>query len=88
MAADAAIHIKEWNMPIYEYKCGDCGTVSEFIVLKQDEEITCPLCGGAKLTKLMSAHNTASSSGSSMPDFGGCCGSPGSCGTPGGCCSG
>jgi hypothetical protein len=37
----------------------------------------------------MSAHNTSTSSGSaSMPNFGGCCGSPGSCGTPGGCCSG
>jgi hypothetical protein len=37
----------------------------------------------------MSAHNTSSSSGpAAMPNFGGCCGSPGSCGSPGGCCSG
>ena len=82
-------------MPIYEYKCEDCGAVSEIIVFSADDEVTCRSCSGTKLTKLMSAHNTTSSSGSaSMPDFGGCCGSPafcgnaGSCGNPGGCCSG
>lgn len=76
-------------MPIYEYKCEDCGTISEFIVFSDDEEMACRSCSGTKLTKLMSAHNTSTSSGSaSMPNFGGCCGSPGSCGAPGGCCSG
>ncbi len=75
-------------MPIYEYKCEDCGVISEFIVFSADEDVACRSCGSVKLTKLMSAHNTSVSSGSSMPDFGGCCGSPGSCGTPGGCCSG
>lgn len=76
-------------MPIYEYKCEDCGTISEFIVFSSDEDIACRSCGSANLSKLMSAHNTSVSSGSSMPDLGGgCCGTPGSCGTPGGCCSG
>jgi hypothetical protein len=51
--------------------------------------VACRSCSGTKLTKLMSAHNTSASSGSpSIPNFGGCCGSPGSCGSPGGCCSG
>lgn len=76
-------------MPIYEYKCEDCGTVSEFIVFSADEEVACRSCSGKKLTKLMSAHNTTSSSGPSpMPNFGGgCCGDPGTCGSPGGCCA-
>jgi putative FmdB family regulatory protein len=76
-------------MPIYEYKCDKCGEVNEFIVFGDDETLQCKTCSSTKLTKLMSAHNTTSSS----PQFGGmpsggCCGSPNSCGTPGSCCSG
>ncbi|MCK9226767.1 MAG: zinc ribbon domain-containing protein [Syntrophorhabdaceae bacterium] len=76
-------------MPIYEYKCEDCGTVSEFIVFSADEEVACRSCSSKKLSKLMSAHNTTSSSGPApMPGFGGgCCGDPGTCGSPGGCCA-
>lgn len=76
-------------MPIYEYKCKDCGEVSELIVLKQDEAVSCASCNSQNLEKLMSAHNTmGSSSAFTAPMPGGCCGSPNSCGSPGSCCSG
>ncbi len=75
-------------MPIYEYQCGKCGTISEVIVLGDEEVVSCKSCKSKDLTKLMSAHNTASSSESFGGQTGGCCGSPNSCGTPGSCCGG
>ena len=44
-------------MPIFEYKCSSCGTVSEFLVgVAQDKEsIRCGSCGGSKLKKVFSA---------------------------------
>jgi putative FmdB family regulatory protein len=42
-------------MPIYEYRCEDCGRRSSFLVLKVEEfRPVCKHCGGAKLTKLIS----------------------------------
>ena len=73
-------------MPIYEYECGSCGTVNEFIVFGHDEHLKCKACRSSDLRKLMSAHNTAGSSGSLPDSIGGCCGSPNSCGAPGSCC--
>lgn len=77
-------------MPIYEYRCEECGTVNECLVLGKDEEPKCSSCNSEKLIKLMSAANFAtggnSRSFSPPPDCGGC-GSPNSCGNPGSCCS-
>lgn len=75
-------------MPIYEYQCGKCGTVTEFIVFGDDENLQCKACHSTDLKKLMSAHNTLSSSPSidRLPDCGGCCSSPDSCGAQGSCC--
>ena len=75
-------------MPIYEYKCKDCGQISELLVMKKDEAVHCALCNSQNLEKLMSAHNTMVS-GSDFPAGmpGGCCGSPNSCGNPGSCCA-
>ena len=28
---------EESGMPIYEYRCDDCGKISEFLVIKSDE---------------------------------------------------
>lgn len=79
-------------MPIYEYKCNDCGKISELLVLKKDEAVSCASCNSKNLVKLMSAHNTVGAGGSGnniAANFsGGCCGSPNSCGNPGSCCSG
>ena len=77
-------------MPIYEYRCEKCGQVDEFLILTKQEQVHCKQCGSEDLTKLLSAHNTPSSSSRSVvePGPGGCCGNPNSCGAPGSCCSG
>ncbi|MCX5808569.1 MAG: zinc ribbon domain-containing protein, partial [Proteobacteria bacterium] len=81
---------QEEDMPIYEYKCKDCGGVSEFIVFGKDDELHCKSCNSENLEKLLSAHNTMASSGNYATGgpAGGCCGAPNSCGSPGSCCGG
>ncbi len=75
-------------MPIYEYRCKICGEVSEFLVLRDNDPITCRKCGGDNLGKLMSAHSSLTTSPSSeAPLPGECCGAPNTCGRPGSCCS-
>jgi putative FmdB family regulatory protein len=43
-------------MPMFEYKCRDCGIVSEFLVgvTSTEPEIVCADCGGADMTKMIS----------------------------------
>ncbi|QER41941.1 zinc ribbon domain-containing protein [Thermodesulfobacterium sp. TA1] len=41
-------------MPIYEFKCEECGEVFEELVLGSTEEIRCKKCKSPKVTKLMS----------------------------------
>jgi putative FmdB family regulatory protein len=42
-------------MPIYEYRCEECGTSSTFLVLKpQGFAPVCKKCGGQRLTRLIS----------------------------------
>lgn len=40
-------------MPIYEYKCDECGHVFEEIIFHETEKIECPKCSG-QVHKLMS----------------------------------
>lgn len=43
-------------MPIYEYRCDDCGLEKEFLQKMSDAPIaTCPACGAANFKKLLSA---------------------------------
>ena len=43
-------------MPIYEYRCGECGFQKEFLQRMNDAPLTdCPECGKAALSKLLSA---------------------------------
>jgi putative FmdB family regulatory protein len=41
-------------MPIYEYRCRDCGTVFEKIVSLSAESADCTQCSGSNLEKLFS----------------------------------
>ncbi len=76
-------------MPINDYACRTCGTVSEIITRGPGETPLCKSCGGTDLARLLSAHNVGRSSRSHRePSGGGCCGSPNSCDNPGSCCSG
>jgi len=58
-------------VPIYEYRCEDCGAVSEFLVQKvgaTPADLRCAKCGGRKLTKALSTmavHSQASGGASS-----------------------
>lgn len=69
-------------MPIYDYKCQECGEVSEIFLNSVDgsQSIACPACGSEKMQKLISAsymlQTEARASGRT------CCGGTERCETP------
>jgi len=78
-------------MPIREYKCAQCGKVSELLVGigRNSDEVVCSHCGGKDLEALMSAASFAiKGEGVPGPMGSTCCGSsPSATGcTPGSCC--
>ena len=42
-------------MPIYEYRCLECGKISEIFLRSSNESVACPICGSKNLEKLLSA---------------------------------
>jgi putative FmdB family regulatory protein len=42
-------------MPIFEYRCNDCETKFEKIVLSRSSDIQCPDCSSAHVEKLLSS---------------------------------
>jgi putative FmdB family regulatory protein len=54
-------------MPIYEFRCLQCGHVFELFNLRKNEQIEmkCPECGGVKIERVMSKISISSSKGSS-----------------------
>ncbi|NQT81399.1 zinc ribbon domain-containing protein [bacterium] len=52
-------------MPIYEYRCEECGAVTEFLqrTIAVPEKVICENCGSDKVTRLLSAANVSASSG-------------------------
>lgn len=82
-------------MPIYEYKCRDCGTVSELLVGVTQEQpaIACEDCGSESVDRLVSQVSFAIHAG--LEDVMGgsaasscSCGGSCSCGSSGGCSCG
>jgi len=78
-------------MPIFEYKCLECGKVYEEINTLSSHDGECPSCGKNKREKLISS--TSSLTGKETPNIPdsqgmGCCGAnPSSKGcVPGSCC--
>jgi putative FmdB family regulatory protein len=51
-------------MPIYEYRCSECGEKFEKLVRlsTSTSEIECPKCGGRKVEKLISVFSTSAPS--------------------------
>ncbi|MBN1103235.1 MAG: zinc ribbon domain-containing protein [Deltaproteobacteria bacterium] len=51
-------------MPIYEFKCNECGKTFEQLVFSSDQgkDILCPSCGAKDTCRLMSAFSCSSSS--------------------------
>ncbi|MGD8343167.1 MAG: zinc ribbon domain-containing protein [Desulfobacterales bacterium] len=79
-------------MPLFEYRCENCGRVSELLMKTATEPPRCPHCDSLKLEKLISAHSSYSgTSQTRLPGAGdtGCCGSQplqADCAGPGSCC--
>jgi len=68
-------------MPVYDYKCRDCGKVSEIFLRSLDtEDIHCPNCGSGNLERLISASYMIKI-GASAPGTT-CCGRAERCETP------
>lgn len=71
-------------MPIYEYKCRECGFEFEELMSSDDDSPQCPKCGSSKTEKLMSACKGGSGAAAPgdfnlppMPASGGCGGGGG-----------
>ena len=47
-------------MPIFEYRCRDCGEQFERLVLRSSSPAQCPGCGLSDLEKLISTHAVSS----------------------------
>jgi len=75
-------------MPIYEYRCEDCGTQFEKLVRRMSEtpDVECPSCGERHVKQELSvfsahANGATKSSSSEMPVCpSGRCSNPGMCG--------
>ncbi|HEY1220158.1 MAG: zinc ribbon domain-containing protein [Bryobacteraceae bacterium] len=73
-------------MPIYEYKCQDCGTKFEKLVRRAGgPEPECPACGQKHIEQQLSTFAAHSGSASRAPEApacpsGGRCSNPGMCG--------
>jgi putative FmdB family regulatory protein len=66
-------------MPIFEYKCRDCGTTFEKIVFSSSDRIACKSCESERVDKLLSTFAVSSVSLKTFaPEPGPC----GSCGAP------
>jgi len=73
-------------MPIFEYRCQDCGTKFEKLIRRSADTsgLECPACGKQHLEQELStfaAHANGSSKSSDMPVCpSGRCSNPGMCG--------
>ncbi len=57
-------------MPIYEYKCSDCGNIFEILTTSSDDtakEVQCNKCKSAKVKKVISAGSFRLTSGVAQP---------------------
>jgi len=55
-------------MPIYEYRCEDCGKISEFLLIRRDEAFVpqCKRCKSKKMSPVLSKVRVIRSEGSRM----------------------
>jgi len=69
-------------MPIYEYRCNHCGTISEFLVGvgSNEQTLRCKQCGSPQLEKMISAPHSLKRGGRTSGHT--CCGREERCSTP------
>ena len=69
-------------MPIYQYRCHECGEVSEFLLYSFSEgmDLVCSACGSHNLERLISAPSLLKSSNTTPGAT--CCGREERCESP------
>ena len=67
-------------MPIYDFKCQECGKVSEILLRNSDQSVHCPDCGSENMEKLISASYMVKTDVSAPGTT--CCGRAERCETP------
>ena len=67
-------------MPIFDYRCSRCGTVSELIVRGADCDVKCPHCGSSDMERMVSASYSIKME-ATVPGTT-CCGSAERCDSP------
>ncbi|MCA1932301.1 MAG: zinc ribbon domain-containing protein [Calditerrivibrio sp.] len=60
-------------MPIYEFRCNDCGKQFSKLIIRKDDTPECPSCKSQNVEKLISGVATFGKSGSSFGSTGGGC---------------
>ena len=69
-------------MPIYEYRCQQCGAVSEHLVgMGGEEEVACLQCGSSDVARILSVATVAARQANSRPGQT-CCGRSERCERP------
>ena len=66
-------------MPIFEYRCQDCGTQFEKISYASGVKILCKNCSSSRVEKLLSVFAVSGTSREGLPAESGPCGA---CGAP------
>ncbi|MFC1925532.1 zinc ribbon domain-containing protein [Chloroflexota bacterium] len=68
-------------MPVYEFKCRDCGKVSEKLFLSPEgQTFLCPDCGSSNVERLISSSYLVKTSSRASGET--CCGREERCETP------
>jgi putative FmdB family regulatory protein len=56
-----SVKLDRWRMPLYEYRCRDCGKEFEALILPSFSNVpACPACGSTNLEQLLSAFSVNS----------------------------
>lgn len=75
-------------MPIYEYRCRDCGKVSEHLIgVTGNRQVKCSHCGSERIEKIFSAPASVRVKGSHSTSGSECCGITNPCDDPKRCCT-
>ncbi|RLC33819.1 MAG: hypothetical protein DRH32_00230 [Deltaproteobacteria bacterium] len=82
MKSDNNFILRRHRMPIYEYRCRDCGSTSEFLMdMGNDMAVACRLCGSRAMERIMSSASVVMRSRSKKPGYT-CCGRAERCDKP------
>jgi len=81
VASPKILFRRKGTVPIYDFRCRECGKVSELFLRGADNQVVCcPDCGSEKLERLISASYMIKTSASAPGTT--CCGRTERCETP------